>query len=243
MYDIYTTLYITLMLKWRHRLAYENNSIWRCPCIIQNAIETLAEVNPRRSCARARARACVYGRENIMHIHPREWSVMRPKKVGTGLARQRTLGSARVWRGFSPAREGAGGAGRGWGSTVPREFPGWCRGGKGVEWNGMELSVVPVGRGGTEGPRGRGDRRLIMQFQDCHYPRPPNSLRRFYLFCFCVSLARFFSFSFFFFFFFFFFVFSALPPHRRGRGPASFRNVNSINVTLFPFSLKTGDGR
>jgi len=129
------------------------------------------------------------------------------------------------------------------GSTVPREFPGWCRGGKGVEWNGMELSVVPVGRGGTEGPRGRGDRRLIMQFQDCHYPRPPNSLRRFYLFCFCVSLARFFSFSFFFFFFFFFFVFSALPPHRRGRGPASFRNVNSINVTLFPFSLKTGDGR
>lgn len=36
---------------------------------------------------------------------------------------------------------------------------------------------------------GRGERRLIMQFQDCHYPRPPSSLRRFYLFCFCVSLA------------------------------------------------------
>jgi len=196
--------------------------------------------------ARARARVCVWKGE--YHAYTSKGMERHaPQESGDRACAATYLGKRPCLTGVFPgARRGRGsgeGVGEGRGSTVPREFPGWCRGGKGVEWNGMELSVVPVGRGGTEGPRGRGDRRLIMQFQDCHYPRPPNSLRRFYLFCFCVSLARFFSFSFFFFFFFFFFVFSALPPHRRGRGPASFRNVNSINVTLFPFSLKTGDGR
>lgn len=68
------------------------------------------------------------------------------KKVGTGLARQRSLGSAVFDGGFPPAVE------EGYGSArVSRVAPG---GGKGVEWNGMESSVVPAGRGGAEGLRG-----------------------------------------------------------------------------------------
>lgn len=69
-----------------------------------------------------------------------------PRKWGQGLRGNGSSGSA-VFDGGFPRREKRG--------TVPREFLGWSRGGKGVEWNGMESSVVPVGRGGSaEGPRG-----------------------------------------------------------------------------------------
>lgn len=43
--------------------------------------------------------------------------------------------------------------------------------GEGVEWNGMESTVAQRwGRG--RGGGCKGVRRLITQFQDCHYPRP-----------------------------------------------------------------------
>lgn len=57
--------------------------------------------------------------------------------MGTGLARQRGLGSAVFDGGFSLVREEGYGTAR-----VSRVVQG---GGKGVEWNGMESSVVPVG--------------------------------------------------------------------------------------------------
>lgn len=105
------------------------------------------------------------------------------KKVGTGLARQRSLGSAVFDGGVFPGTR----RGVWYRESFQGSLRGWKRGG--MEWNGVERSARRV-----RWCRGdRGDRRLIMQFQDCHYPRPPNSLRRFYLFCFYVSLARFFS--------------------------------------------------
>jgi len=101
---------------------------------------------------------CVEGRISCIYIQGNGASCA-PRKWGQGL-RGKVPWEAPVFDGGFPRREkgeGDGGGregGRERESTVPREFPGWCRGGKGVEWNGMELSVVPVGRGGAEGPRG-----------------------------------------------------------------------------------------
>lgn len=95
------------------------------------------------------------------------------------------------------------------------EFLGWF---SAVEkgWNGMEwsLRLPSVGAGVSRGEGCKGVRRLITQFQDCHYPRPlsttppPNSAPPLLSFL-PLSLSR------------------SLRPLLC----ASFRNVNSINAT------------
>lgn len=82
-----------------------------------------------------------------------------------------------------------------------------------MEWNGV-YGCLALGQGWAGGGC-KGVRRLITQFQDCHYPRPLSTppqtpLRRFYLFC--LSLSR---------------SLRSLRPLLC----ASFRNVNSINAT------------
>lgn len=70
-----------------------------------------------------------------------------------------------------PALRGARRAG--WEGGRNGEFLGWF---SAVEkgWNGMEwsLRLPSVGAGVSRGEGCKGVRRLITQFQDCHYPRP-----------------------------------------------------------------------
>lgn len=101
------------------------------------------------------------------------------KKVGTELAQQRSLGSTVFDGGFLQYEK------RG---MVPREFSGQSRGEEGVEWNGMESSIVPVGRGGAEEPRG-----LKIDNAIPRLPLPPSTqlapaLLSFLLLCFSCSL-------------------------------------------------------
>lgn len=84
------------------------------------------EVNPRW-----RWRRWYSGREDTMHIHPREWSVMRQESGDRACAATLAWEAPCLTGGFSPAREKRG--------TVPRES---FQGSPGVEkgWNGMEWS-------------------------------------------------------------------------------------------------------
>lgn len=125
-----------------------------------------------------------FGGWAAMHIS-RGWSVMR-RKVGTGLARHRRDAGSALFDGGFPAlvRRGRYGFRMVWG------------------WNGMEWSRAECRRA-----RARGVRRLITQFQDCHYPRPLERAPPVASIFFCSWLLR------------------SCP------GTASFRNVNSINAS------------
>lgn len=139
-----------------------------------------------------------------------------PRKWGQGLRGNVAWEAPCLTGGFSLVREEGYGTAR-----VSRVVQG---GGKGVEWNGMESSVVPVGWGDAEGPRGPKIDNAIPRLPLSPSTQLAPALLSFLLLRFsCPLLLPRLSLS--------------LPPVVWE--PTSFRNVNSINVTpfLFFFSL------